>query len=53
MKERRIASLDQRHARIDAEIADVSRRPSSDDLHIAQMKRERLSLKDQIVGIAR
>ena len=51
MQNARMDSLGERHARLDQRIADESRKPGSDDLHITQMKRERLSLKDQLASL--
>lgn len=48
MQNARMETLEQRHSRLDREIMSESRKPGSNDLHLNQMKRERLSLKDQL-----
>ena len=51
MQEARIATLGQRHAKLDSHIAAEARRPGSDDLSLTEMKRQRLSLKDQLASV--
>ena len=52
--EARIRELDARHARLDAEIDDVRRHhPSTDSLHIASLKKEKLKLKEEIEVLRR
>lgn len=51
MRDQRIASLDERHHRIDEVIAQEASRPASDDLDLSRMKRERLHLKDRISSL--
>ncbi len=43
-----LAELEQRHRALENEIAEASAHPSTDDLTIAQLKRRKLQLKDQI-----
>lgn len=43
--------IDERHARLDREILSQAKRPGSRDLDISRMKRERLSLKDQLAAL--
>lgn len=52
MQQARIATLEQRHSHLDRKIESESHRPASDDIEIARLKRERLSLKDQLAGIS-
>lgn len=52
MQDGRIATLEQRHSRLDRRIDSESNRAGSDDMELARMKRERLSLKDQLAGIS-
>lgn len=51
--ESHLAELQRRHIQIDSKIADEEKRPSSDDLEIAALKRKKLSLKDQIERLSR
>lgn len=44
-------TLTERHARLDRDIASQARKPGTDDLDISRMKRERLSLKDQLEAL--
>lgn len=40
--------LEHEHRRLEAQIADLSRRPVPDALAIAQLKKQKLLIKDQI-----
>lgn len=51
MHNARMETLEQRHSHLDRQIAAQVRKPASDDLEIAHLKRERLSLKDQLVSL--
>lgn len=51
MNQAHIATLEQRHARLSDEIHREEQRPGSDDIELSKMKRERLSLKDQLEQI--
>jgi hypothetical protein len=43
-----LAELERRHQALDDEIAEASAHSSSDDLKIAELKRQKLHLKDEI-----
>ena len=43
-----LAALELRHSALEKEIADAMAHNSSDDLHIAELKRKKLHLKDEI-----
>ena len=43
-----VDTIRRRHDELDEEIADLVSRPSSDDLEITRLKREKLHLKDQM-----
>jgi hypothetical protein len=47
----RIASLQKRHTEIDDEILMEESRPAPDVAHIHQLKREKLSLKDELARL--
>lgn len=51
MNQAHIATLEQRHARLGDQIDTEARRPGSDDVELTRLKRERLSLKDQLQQI--
>lgn len=51
--ESHLAALQRRHHVIDSKIADEERRPAVDGLEIAALKREKLSLKDEIEKLRR
>jgi hypothetical protein len=44
-----LASLAARHASLDATLAAEARRPLPDQVRLAQLKREKLRLKEEIV----
>lgn len=46
--ESHLAELQKRHLAMDTRIADEERRPAKDVIAIAAMKRQKLSLKDEI-----
>lgn len=48
----RIESLRVKHARLEAEIDREVHRPQPDDTHVAELKREKLRLKDQMARMA-
>lgn len=52
MQQSRMAALEERHARLDERIVAEARRPGSDGLDVARMKREKLALKEEIAGIS-
>jgi hypothetical protein len=43
-----LAELEKRHRALEDEITDAMNHPSSDDLKIAELKRRKLQVKDQI-----
>lgn len=43
-----LAELSDKHRALDRKIAEELARPSSDDLKIAELKRQKLRIKDQI-----
>ena len=43
-----LAELEQRHRALEDEIAEAMAHPSTDDLTIAQLKRRKLQVKDEI-----
>ena len=47
----RIESLKAKHARLELEIDEESHRPMPDNVHLAELKREKLRLKDEIARI--
>ncbi len=49
--ESRIRELDSRHRRLDATIQDEMNRPGVDTVKLAELKRQKLKLKEQIVGL--
>lgn len=51
MQNPRLDTLAERHAKLDREIVNETRKAGSDDLHISHLKRERLSLKDQLAAL--
>ena len=46
-----LAELEQRHRALEAEIAEALAHPSTDGLQIAELKRRKLQLKDQIARL--
>lgn len=48
----RIEALRAKHAKLESEIDDEFHRPMPDDAHIAELKREKLRIKDEISRIA-
>ena len=46
-----LAELEQRHQALEAEIAEALAHPSIDGLQIAELKRRKLLLKDQIARL--
>jgi hypothetical protein len=44
----RLAELERKHQLLEAEIAEALAHPSSDDLVVAELKRRKLVLKDEI-----
>jgi hypothetical protein len=48
-----LAALEQRHEKLNEEIAEALAHSSSDDLKIAELKRRKLQLKDEIERLQR
>lgn len=46
--EARLRELDNRHQALERTLEDELRHPASDPLHVAELKRQKLKLKDQI-----
>jgi len=46
--EQRLRELDARHRELDFIIENEAKRPSSDDMQLAAMKRQKLKLKEEI-----
>lgn len=49
--ESHLAELEKRHQALEREIEDALSHPSSDDLSVAELKRRKLQLKDEIARI--
>lgn len=48
----RIQSLKLRHSQLENELDQENHRPHPDDLHIAEIKRQKLKLKDEIASLS-
>ena len=46
-----LTELEQKHQALEREIQDAMSHPSSDDLRIAELKRRKLQLKDEIAKL--
>ena len=46
--ESHLAELEKRHQALDAELAEAQTHPSADDFQIAELKRKKLHVKDEI-----
>jgi hypothetical protein len=46
-----LAELEQRHRMLEDEIAEALRHPSTDDFKLAELKRRKLQVKDQIARL--
>jgi len=46
--ESHIAELEEKHQRLEAEIQETQLHPGFDSLHITELKREKLRVKDQL-----
>jgi hypothetical protein len=46
-----LAELERRHRALEQEIADALAHPSTDDLKIAELKRRKLQVKDEIARL--
>ena len=49
--ESHLAELERRHQALDVEIIEAMTHPSTDDLELAQLKRKKLYVKDEIVRL--
>jgi hypothetical protein len=49
--EAHLAELERRHQALEIEISEALNHPSTDDLEIAQLKRKKLYVKDEIVRL--
>lgn len=49
----RIAELDALHERLDREIKEEIQHPGTDDLHLVELKREKLRIKDELERLRR
>ena len=47
-----LSELERKHRALEAEIADAMTHPSTDDLKIAELKRKKLLVKDEIVRLS-
>ena len=48
----RIETLRARHADLDSQIDEETHRPHPDDIRVAELKREKLKLKDEITRLS-
>jgi len=46
-----LTELERRHQRLEDEIAEAMAHPSTDDLKIAELKRQKLQVKDEITRL--
>ena len=46
-----LAELEKRHASLETEIAEALQHPSTDDLTLAELKRRKLQIKDEIARL--
>lgn len=46
-----LTELERRHQRLEDEIAEALAHPSTDDLRIAELKRQKLQVKDEITRL--
>ena len=46
-----LAELEQRHSSLEHQIKEALRHPSTDDLELADLKRKKLQVKDEIVRL--
>jgi hypothetical protein len=51
--EARIRELDARHHQLDVRIEEAMKSPSSDTLHLASLKKQKLKLKEEIERLRR
>jgi hypothetical protein len=46
-----LAELEQRHRMLEDQLAEALQHPSTDDFTLAELKRRKLQLKDQVAGL--
>jgi hypothetical protein len=51
MSQSHLAELEQRHRALEAELSEMQAHPAADDLKIAELKRRKLLLKDEITRL--
>ena len=51
MQNAHLSALEVKHAEIDARIAEENQRPHPDDTLITKLKKEKLRVKEEIVGL--
>jgi hypothetical protein len=51
MSQSHLAELEQRHRALEAELTEMQTHPAADDLKIAELKRRKLLLKDEIARL--
>ena len=51
MQNAHTSALEQRHAGLDARIAEENQRPHPDDALITRLKKEKLRVKEELVGL--
>jgi hypothetical protein len=51
MQNAHLSALEQKHAGLDARIAQENQRPHPDDALVARLKKEKLRLKETLAGI--
>jgi len=49
--ESHLAELQKRHQALEAEISEALTHPSTDDLHLTELKRRKLQVKDEIARL--
>ena len=52
MQNAHTSALEQKHAVLDAQIAEENLRPHPDDSLITRLKKEKLKLKEELVGLS-
>jgi hypothetical protein len=52
MQQAHMSALEQKHAGLDARIAEENQRPHPDDVLLSRLKKEKLRIKEAIAGIA-
>ena len=51
MSQSHLAELEQRHRALEAELSEMQAHPAADDLKIAELKRRKLLVKDEIARL--